>query len=569
MKQWEKANCKRFATISIHDSEDLVHPYEFKVTNYLVEDFKALQFPVFPLIEKPRLGNFFPTITTNTYVDEFAENHSVTMAGRHNSGAFVPSAGTGFSLRRDVIDQLGEAVLPENSLTEDYRLSLSLYEKGIQMHYVLEKVPRINHENRKIWEYIATRSLFPNTFKTAVKQKTRWILGITMQSFNLKELRNIQIPFIGKYSLYRDQKAKVGNLLSVLGYPILVYFVLSFFMPLNPIYPYQSLSWYLSLFVTVMMLERQLFRAYALWDVYGIRSAFFGTFFPPLLPFRLIWGNVINFTSTVKAYSQYYRKFVQKDGEESQIKKGIEEENIVQLNQMKSEVKQEEALQQAEIINLNPEDSEEKKFQWAKTDHVFLPKDILQRFHRKLGDVLLEQDCLTPDDLKSYLGKKDLKVPLGTFLMEQGVLEEKDLMETLSSIKHVPYLDHDSLGRYNFGLVRHYLSGEFLNALLVLPLLKTASGLVIAYSNSSPHNAQAIIKNHLDMDVHTVLTETNTVKKGLALLKESAEIQPSSPLEKMVLEGSVTYDQVVLIRNFSSKADVSETEIGVKMGLML
>ncbi len=127
-------------------------------------------------------------MTTNTYVDEFAENHFVTMVNRHRSGAFVPSAGTGFSLSRDTIDSLGDSVLPENSLTEDYKLSLTLYEQGLQMYYVMERIRRVTWEGKVKWDYIATRSIFPNTFVKAVKQKTRWILGITMQSYRFKDI---------------------------------------------------------------------------------------------------------------------------------------------------------------------------------------------------------------------------------------------------------------------------------------------------------------------------------------------------------------------------------------------
>lgn len=92
-------------------------------------------------MQKPSFKNFFSNLTSSTYADEFAENHFTTMVSRYNTGAFVPSAGTGFALSRETIDLFGEKdVLPNDSLTEDYRLSLTLYEMGINMFYVLEKV---------------------------------------------------------------------------------------------------------------------------------------------------------------------------------------------------------------------------------------------------------------------------------------------------------------------------------------------------------------------------------------------------------------------------------------------
>jgi len=169
IKAFEEERNWRFASLTVHDSEDVIHPYELKVTNYLLEKYQAIQFPVFPLMEFPKFHNFFRNIVTNTYADEFAENHFSVMVSRYSIGAFVPSAGTGFALSREILEQFEDGkVIPEDSLTEDYRLSLTLYQKGIQMYYVLLSVPRINQEQKIVTEFIATRSRFPYTFKAAI-----------------------------------------------------------------------------------------------------------------------------------------------------------------------------------------------------------------------------------------------------------------------------------------------------------------------------------------------------------------------------------------------------------------
>lgn len=298
---FEKERGWEFASLTIHDSEDVVHPYELRVTNYLLDTHDALQFPVFPLIKMPTFRNFFANITTGTYADEFAENHFATMVTRCMTGAFVPSAGTGFVLSRKVLQSFGnEDVLPSDSLTEDYRLSLTLFECGVRLYYVLEQIPRIDAKGKLVWDYITTRSIFPNTFKTAVKQKTRWIYGITMQSLSLHEIfRTPKLSLSGRYSLYRDHKAKVGNLLVIVSYPILIYFLISLFALLPSIYPKGTLSWYLCFVVFVMMLEQQFFRGVAIYHVYGMRSVFFACLLPPILPLRLMWGNIINMVSTM------------------------------------------------------------------------------------------------------------------------------------------------------------------------------------------------------------------------------------------------------------------------------
>jgi len=42
LHDFEKEHFCRFAAVTVHDSEDVVHPYEFKVTNFLVDQYDAL-----------------------------------------------------------------------------------------------------------------------------------------------------------------------------------------------------------------------------------------------------------------------------------------------------------------------------------------------------------------------------------------------------------------------------------------------------------------------------------------------------------------------------------------------
>jgi len=95
----------------------------------------------------------------------------------------VPSAGTGFVISHSILDYYGNKPLfPEDSLTEDYKLSVQLALEGYYMHYVLESVPRLLDNGKVRWDYVATRSLFPSTFKSAVKQK---LVGYTASLCNL------------------------------------------------------------------------------------------------------------------------------------------------------------------------------------------------------------------------------------------------------------------------------------------------------------------------------------------------------------------------------------------------
>lgn len=262
IKIFEQEYSLEFKFVVIHDSEDVIHPYEFLFESYLMNKHQVIQMPVFPLIEKPRWSNIFKNMITSTYLDEFAENHYRMMPIRNSLNVFVPSAGTGFSIRRDVIDLYPDSnIFPVGSLTEDYKLSLQFKQRGIDLYYPLESVSKLNSEGKVVKEYIATRSMFPKTYKTAVRQKARWMHGITMQSFRMWDILKVKnLNFITRYSFYKDWKAKFSNLLILPSYIIFTYFLASLIFDIPVMYPKGTISWYIMISLTVLMLQRQFLR---------------------------------------------------------------------------------------------------------------------------------------------------------------------------------------------------------------------------------------------------------------------------------------------------------------------
>ena len=537
IKKFEKDRKWAFASLTIHDSEDVVHPFELLATNYLIEKHDALQFPVFPMMRMPKFSNFFSNITTGTYADEFAENHFGTMVGRYTSKAFVPSAGTGFALSRKILESFGnEDILPKDSLTEDYSLSLNLYKKGIQMYYVLERVPRIEKNGKLKWDYITTKSIFPSTFKTAVKQKTRWILGITMQSFKFREIfQTKEMSFVGRYSLYKDLKAKIGNLLVLIGYPILIYFIVSLFTKLPTIYPKGSVSWALSVLVTIMMIERQLFRGVAIYNVYGFRSMFFACFFPPLLPIRLIWGNIINMTATIRAYKQ--RIF----GNQPKQKKEKKDKKI----------------------------GFTKKLEWAKTDHEFIEKSILTNYHRNIGDYLLQKGHIEPEVLKEALKESSSSgEKIGTYLLKKNIITEEVLLDSLSEVKQIPFLRLENIEEYELHHFSSFFKKDDLHELHIIPIMKIPNGYVIAFSEKSPQNAQSILREKYKIDIKSVFSSTKDIIKGLNIIYSQGQKKNKESLISSLQESNIiNYEQAILARNYKNLTKQSEEEILVKMGL--
>ena len=79
------------------------------------------------------------------------------------------------------------------SLTEDYMMGMAM--RGMVGRKILLQQSILRHEKRRRWltgklydvevsEQVATREFFPTEFWQAVHQKSRWILGISLQGWS-------------------------------------------------------------------------------------------------------------------------------------------------------------------------------------------------------------------------------------------------------------------------------------------------------------------------------------------------------------------------------------------------
>ena len=452
IRGYERDHDVRFASVTIHDAEDVVHPNEFKMTSYLIDDYDALQFPVFPLIRMPRLRLFLKTLTTSTYADEFAEHHFRTMVMRDELG-FVPSAGTGFAVGRRVLDAFGEGeLLPEDSLTEDYRLSLTLRMRGFRVHYVLERVPRVDAQGRAVWDYIATRSLFPSAFRAAVRQKARWVYGITMQSASLGDVfGKSALTFAERTFLYKDLKAKFANFVLLPGYAVFAYFLVQTLAPqlgLPVMFPLFSPSWWMCVLLLFMMVERQVLRARALVSVYGWRSMAFSVLLPPLFPLRLLWGNLINLCATFRAWRQKAACTLARN-RERRAAAGAQSSSASADRRGGRHAQQAKAgkgVEGGEAGNAgrggSSADGASTRPAWNKTEHEFLPEPVLARYRRLLGDTLLERGAVTPAELEHALSRARRDgVPLGRALLAEGSVGERHLTQAYAVLQQSMFVE--------------------------------------------------------------------------------------------------------------------------------
>ena len=99
------------------DSEDVVHPYELRVTNYLLDTHDALQFPVFPLMRMPTFRNYFKTITTEP-MQMSLQKIILLPWSPHMAGPLFHRLARDLFFPQDTTKLWGRGRLPRTSLTE-------------------------------------------------------------------------------------------------------------------------------------------------------------------------------------------------------------------------------------------------------------------------------------------------------------------------------------------------------------------------------------------------------------------------------------------------------------------
>jgi adsorption protein B len=179
-----------------------------------LNQYDFVQIPVFSL----PVSCF--SLVAGIYIDEFAESHTKSVLVRNRLGAPIPSAGVGTAVSRKLVQECMKRqegdLLNTKSLTEDYELGLSTESLGVKSKFSCYFYMKPDLKR----EYIATREYFPKSFKTSVRQKSRWTLGIAFQGF--ENLGWSGSP-IHRYFLFRDRKGPFCNALVMLSATLLVY----------------------------------------------------------------------------------------------------------------------------------------------------------------------------------------------------------------------------------------------------------------------------------------------------------------------------------------------------------
>jgi bacteriophage N4 adsorption protein B len=117
----------RFASVLLHDAEDMVHPAALEAIDAELTRHDFVQLPVRPELQATSrwIGGH--------YADEFAESHAKAMVVRDALGAALPAAGVGCGLSRAALARLAQnrkadgqtGPFSPEALTEDYELGWS------------------------------------------------------------------------------------------------------------------------------------------------------------------------------------------------------------------------------------------------------------------------------------------------------------------------------------------------------------------------------------------------------------------------------------------------------------
>jgi bacteriophage N4 adsorption protein B len=387
-----------FAGVILHDSEDVLHPLELKFYNYLLPRKDMIQLPVMSLERK------WYELVAGTYMDEFAESHGKDMTVRENISGVVPSAGVGTCFSRKALLALNAETQnqPFNtlSLTEDYDIGNRLAHMGMRSIFAIFPVQFLvkqeswfskrTAEPKLVDMPLCVREYFPDTFRTAYRQKARWTLGIGLQSWE-------QIKFTGslaaKYLLLRDRKGVLTALISMLAYFLLIQFVVfqtAAYAGLWQVYypPLFSMDgwWpYVMLFNGFALLSRMAHRIYFVTALYGWRHGLLS------VP-RMVVSNFVNFMAVARAWKLFL----------SYLFFG-------------------------------------KAMVWDKTMHDFPSAENLVVQKQRIGELLRSWQAVDEHTLNKALEEQSrVQLPLGRVLVSNGWLDDETLAEVMAFQADLP-----------------------------------------------------------------------------------------------------------------------------------
>lgn len=520
--EFEKKAKLEFCGFILHDSEDILSPMELRLYNHLLPDKDLIQLPVYPYTRK------WYQMTPGHYADEFAELHGKDVVVREAISGQVPSAGVGTCFSRKAILRLlveGDGLpFDVQSLTEDYDIGFRLKQWG--MNEIFVRFPVIGKDQETLIEssfgvnmregnVVCVREYFPTTYSTAVRQKSRWIIGIVFQGFkNHKWTKDWRV----NYFLWRDRRGVINNTIGFLSMLLFVQlFSLTLYsMLLEDGYHFLSLvagGQFTSILIalnTFLLINRLFQRFFFVSQYYG-----YGEGCLSLL--RLVWGSVINFSANFRAIRQ--------------------------------------VIQQGDP----------RRVAWDKTTHDF-PTVATETRKEPLGRILINQGHLTEEVLNGALLACPSNQWIGFYLVDNLLATNEMVSQAVAEQNNAEFeaCDPFKLDKALCKLLPKKLALKY----SVLPLREENGVLVLGKESALSPVALAAITRRLKRPVQWVITTTGAVTLGLRYwYLDMVDVDPNSSLDAAIMTGSVKLEdrQSILDRYYVAQCQLGNCLLSEKL----
>lgn len=480
--QFEQNAKFSFSGFILHDAEDVISPLELRLFNYLVARKDLIQIPVYPF---ERSWTHF---TSLSYLDEFSELHGKDVPVREALAGQVPSAGVGTCFSRRAVLALmadGDGIaFDEQSLTEDYDIGFRLRQKGMQEIFC--RFPVINDDETKPAPFgqrartanvICVREYFPDTYATAVRQKSRWIIGIVFQGFKTHRWSNSAIL---NYFLWRDRKGAIANFLSFAAMLVMLQLVALMIYQQSVEGAWQFLSLFCGgAWLTTLLWINSCLMANRIAQRIIFVSGYYGLLQGLMAIPRLFWGNLINFMANWRAIRQ-----------------------VIQHG-------------------------DPRRVAWDKTTHDF-PTVSTARALRPLGQILVERGVITHQDLEDILTNRLPGLKLGGCMVQRGIITAQQLAEALAEQAHVAAeaidfltLDAELIAAVPPKIALHYA---------VLPLRSENDVLIFASESAIDPVSLAALSRKIKRRVSYVIVPRGQVVVGLRYWYGQQQVQEKRQL---------------------------------------
>jgi adsorption protein B len=370
MLLFEEERGVRFDMIVTHDAEDIIDPDALTWLNYYAQRYDMIQIPVLALPTPLR------ELTHGVYCDEFSEYQHRDMMARSLMSGFIPSNGVGTGFSRRALDMLATVysnrIFEPVCLTEDYENGFRVARLGLPQKFI----PVHIRQGR----VIATREYFPRSFRSAVRQRTRWITGIALQSW---EFHSFGETLSHLYWFWRDRKSLIGNIVGPLTNLFFVYGLATLSWSLSMGSEWRlgrEAAWSAPVAAAGLALQclHTTIRMASSARVYGFRYA-------AAAPVRILFGNWVNCVASCRAIAGYASARLR--GE---------------------------------------------PLRWLKTEHAYPSRAALLDDRKRLGEVLTGGGWISPAQLDRALATLHSGRRLGEHLIALGDLTEEDLYVALA-----------------------------------------------------------------------------------------------------------------------------------------